>query len=157
MTSPIAWADLAFRGAEPHSGTSYSEQNAKVTIRPVTGEVVCLYVLDTAAVREALKLKKCCDVGVAWALEERRGAVLVELKGRHVGHAAEQLAETANAVYRQIPAGVRRVAAVVSGGASPSNRQAAEDKFMKLAASTGFEFVVRTRVLDLAQLLRVRL
>jgi len=82
------------------NGTSYNEYGIRVSVKSKGGETVLFFVIDSNSnncsnFRDVIKTDVICDLLVYYSTDASNKKIcLVELKGKDVEHAAEQLIET---------------------------------------------------------------
>lgn len=77
-------------------GTSVTQSGVTVNVKPLAGEKILFFKLDDQSVRGCLELNgSICDYLVFYQKEQQRPALcLLELKGKGVKHAIDQLRNT---------------------------------------------------------------
>ncbi len=92
---------------EAEGRTSHWEGGRGVNAKRTNDTHVKLFRSDTAEFRAKFGNRKSCDCIFLIEKAKTRRLIFVELKGRNVEEAAEQLLQTVLAVQRQLPAGCR--------------------------------------------------
>ncbi|MGH2497200.1 MAG: hypothetical protein ACRDIV_21080 [Ktedonobacteraceae bacterium] len=80
-----------------HHGTSASENNVSVSVKPQNGETVLFFHTDTDVACRDLQIQRgepVCDYLVFYKKEARTVICLLELKGNNTDHAIEQIFST---------------------------------------------------------------
>jgi hypothetical protein len=94
-------------------GTSYTERKVPVTIQPQSGETILFFITDSDAFRQDLKVQgPVCDLVILYSQSDTQETVicLVELKGRDLRHAAEQIQNTYTTLIRSFEQSLRSLA-----------------------------------------------
>jgi hypothetical protein len=136
-------------------GTSVSEQGKRAAIAKRANEVVLLFRTDCGNVRRILGIQRVCDATFMYMRHRGRPLLLfVELKGRNVSDAAEQISSTMQAIRNVIrdtvtpnfPQAADMRAIVVRSGNAPQGQGALQEKFFK---ATGVKLQFAREVADL--------
>jgi len=121
-------------------GTHFDEKGKSVRIKPEGGETILVFKTDSDAFRKEFRVGRASDVLFLVQRPRARPRLLfVELKGTHIGDAADQLKETVAAVSRSLqqrlgleyPTPADMTAIVVRGGSAPTNQQDIQERFYK--------------------------
>jgi hypothetical protein len=133
-------------------GTSLSEQGKTVSITRRNNEIVLMFATDSQLVRDVLNVARVCDaVFLYMQYLSRPILIFVELKGKNVKDAADQISSTIRGVRTLLNRSVRRNfperadlrAVVVRSGSAPQNQQEIVERFLK---ETGVRlYLVRER------------
>jgi hypothetical protein len=127
------------------SGTSIKERGNRASIGASDGEIVLVFRTDTDLLRKNLGIAKVCDAAFFYMqYGERPILFFVELKGKNVREAAEQIVSTMKALgglLRTVgggdfpkPGDMRAV--VVRSGAAPQDQSKIQDMFWKKTSVT---------------------
>ncbi len=90
------------------AGTSFTEAGVQVGIRPEPGETILFFSIDdqsnvTCQFRKNLKIKgPLCDLLILYSRRDKTTLCLVELKGKNLKHAVEQLSNTFHALRSKL-------------------------------------------------------
>ena len=120
--------------------TSLSERGKSVSIARRNNEIILLFSTDTELARNVLGVARLCDaVFLYMEYLSRPILIFVELKGKNIKDAAEQLSSTIRAVRAILNRSIKRNfpehgdlrAIVVRAGSAPQNQQEIAERFFK--------------------------
>jgi hypothetical protein len=112
--------------------------DSRASIQRREGELVLVFDTDNATAREILGISKCCDAVFLYMVSRSRPVLLfVELKGKDVATAAEQITSTMQAIrkivnktiYSDFPKSSDMRAVVVRSGPAPQDQSRIQSKF----------------------------
>lgn len=124
-------------------GTSHKERGNKASLQRLRDEVVLLFQVDNDEARQAFGIGRACDLAFFYMKHRERPRLLfVELKGRHITDAVEQLRQTIIGAKRflfnitgntfPLPDDMRAI--VVRTGASPRIEPTLQRRFQAATA-----------------------
>jgi hypothetical protein len=138
-------------------GTSYSEKGRSASIAKGNDETVLLFKTDCDIVRRVLSINRACDIAFLYMKHRTRPILLfVELKGKNINDAAEQIKTTMqaisniirNTIHPRFPEKRDVRAIVVRSGSAPQNQFEIQEKFFR---ETGVRLQFAREKADLRQ------
>ena len=132
------WKHLLQHGTSLRDGEQGSNRSA--SFKPGKGERAWLFNSDSEDFRKHFRNRKSCDGIFLIETPTERRLVFIELKGRNLEDAAEQLREALQAVLKQLPPDCRKSTrpevVVVRGRAPPT--QVVSKVLKEFQRKTGF-------------------
>ncbi len=122
------------------TGTSVSERGKSASLTRRNNEIVLMFSTDSEVVRAVLGVARVCDaVFLHMQHLGRPVLIFVELKGKNVRDAADQISSTIRGVRSLINQSIRRNfpqsgdlrAVIVRSGSAPHNEQQVIDRFWR--------------------------
>jgi hypothetical protein len=135
--------------------TSFAEKGKSVSISRGDDEIILMFHTDCDAARKALKIEKACDVTFLYMKHQQRPIfIFVELKGKDISRAAEQIKSTIDGLRRLLkqaisphyPNNEDLRAIVVRSGSTPRDLSRIHDKFF---SDTGVKLQFGRQAADL--------
>jgi hypothetical protein len=155
----VASCDALLRSIRLANRTSYGEQGKRVHIVPEVGEAIAFYQTDHNEFRREFGLEGASVSDVAVDVHRpqasSRSVFFIELKGRHIDKALDQLKSTILAVQgcvkREAPCASLHAVIVSSGGIAPKMLAGPIARFPSVTRIA--PTVRRTKNLDLRELI----
>jgi hypothetical protein len=123
----VCFDTLLFTGCLLPGKTCFSEQGKSVSVIPQSGETVLFFSIDNpnCELRQLIGLDRAgeaiCDLLVFYAIGDKRTICFVELKGKDLEKAVEQVVNTHNKLKSKLKQKFASKAFIVFGGSVPQD------------------------------------